>query len=347
VAENQSKINRNGEAGTAKGPPRKGSLALKAGVGAATGAAWWLMRARLRRIVLNRLALFPRVVGPRTPQDLNMAFEEVWFPSRDGLKLHGWYIPASPEGQPPKNITIISGHGHTGNKEPDLEYAAFFYRAGYNVFMFDFRGHGRSEGPRGASMGYWERLDVHGAVDWLLGRGQTRFAAFGISMGASILIMGAAENPYIRAVIADSPYAELSRSIAAEINNLYHIPSGLARLLSRYAWRILARHHHFPPRHTSPADYVAAIAPRPLFIIHGGADRLTRLENAYILYELAGWPKELWIQPEVAHAQSYVVYGQEYEQRVLKFLDTVDWEAPLELKAPEQTLEGFKVGPLK
>lgn len=326
-----------------KASTRPGPLLLKAASGVATGLAWWLVRARLKRVVLNRLALFPRVVGPRTPQDLEMAFEEVWFPARDGLKLHGWFIQASAEGVTPKNITIIAGHGHTSNKEPDLEYAAIFYRAGYNVFMFDFRGHGRSEGLRGASMGYWERLDVHGAVDWLLGQGQTRFAAFGISMGASILIMGAAENPYIRAVIADSPYAQLHRSIAAEINNIYHIPLWLAGPLSRYAWRILARHHHFPPRQSSPADYVAAIAPRPLFIIHGEADRLTPPENAYILYELAGWPKELWIQPEVAHAQCYSVYGLEYERRVLKFLAAVEWEAPLVLKAPERTLEGIKV----
>ncbi len=307
--------------------------------------AWWRVRARLKRVVINRLVLFPRVVGPRTPQDLNMAYEEVWFPARDGLKLHGWFIPAPSEGGvTPKNITIIAGHGHTSNKEPDLEYASFFYRAGYNVFMFDFRGHGQSEGPRGTSLGYWERLDVHGAVDWLLGRGQTLFAAFGISMGAAIMIMGAAENPFIRAVVADSPYAHLRYSIAAEINNAYHIPMWLARPLSRYAWAIFARYHGLPAGQANPADYVAALAPRPLFIIHGESDQLTRVENAYILFEMAGWPRELWTQPGVTHAQSFIVFGKEYEQRVLAFLDKVDWETPLDLKAPTRTLEGFKVG---
>lgn len=89
---------------------------------------------------------------------------------------------------------------------------------------------------------------------------------------------------------------------------------------------------------------MAAIAPRPLFIIHGEADIRNRVENAYILYELACWTKELWIQPDVAHTKTYMIYGQEYEKRVLDFLDKLDWETPVELKAPEFSLEGSKVG---
>lgn len=52
----------------------------------------------------------------------------------------------------------------------------------------------------------------------------------------------------------------------------------------------------------------------------------------------------LWIQPNVAHTKTYMIYGQEYEKRILDFLDNVDWETPVEQKAPEHTLEGSKVG---
>lgn len=324
---------------TSSQPPRR--LLRRLGIGAAAGLGVVWLRRQIKRKVLTRLALFPRVIGERTPQEIGLAFEEVWFASRDGLKLHGWFIPGREGGTAPKNVTVIMGHGHAGNKEPDLEYARFFQQAGYNVFMFDFRGHGRSEGPRGSSMGYWERLDVHGAVDYLLGRGQERFAVFGISMGASILIMAAAENPYIRAVIADSAYAHLHRSIAAEINNLYRAPMWLARLLAQYAWNIFAGHHRFPTKSTSPADYIAQIAPRPVLLIHGDQDKITRIENAYILHKMAKQPKEMWIQPGVPHAAGYTSYGPAYERRVLDFLSRVDWEAEPELKAPERTLDGI------
>lgn len=313
------------------------------GLGLVLGLGWLRVRASLRQLTLQKLALMPRVIGPRNPRDLGMEYEEVWFTARDGVKLHGWYIPDPPGGGETKNVTVIMGHGHAGNKEPDLEYAAFFYQAGYNVFMFDFRGHGRSEGPLGSSLGWAERYDVHGAVDFLLGRGQSRFAAFGISMGAAILIMAAAENPFIRAVIADSAYAHLYRSIAAEINNAYHLPMWFSRPVGYYGWQFLAVHHGFSPRSSSPADYVARIAPRPLLLIHGGEDTLTRVENAHILFKLAGQPKELWIEPGVAHAQSFVSYGRAYEERVLDFLARVDWQAPLTFEAPSHTLEGLPV----
>jgi dipeptidyl aminopeptidase/acylaminoacyl peptidase len=268
-----------------------------------------------------------------------MQFEEVWFYARDGVKLHGWFI------QPPasfnRNITVLLGHGHSGNKEPDLDYAKFLHDAGYNVFMFDFRGHGRSEEAGGASMGHHERLDVHGAVDWLVGRGQTRLAAMGFSMGASILIMAAAENPLIRAVVADSAYAHLYRSISAEINNMWRIPMWLGRPLGHYAWRIHANYHRFAHRNGSPANYVKQIAPRRLLLIHGEKDRLTRLENAHILYELAADPKELWVLPELGHSVGLATLGQVYIQRVLDFLASVDWDMPLELSAPSQTLDGL------
>ncbi len=298
---------------------------------------WRRVRANLSKLVVRRLAILKRVNDERTPAAENLPFEEIWFKGRDGLKLHGWFIPAK-DGKAGK-ATIIMGHGHGASKVSDLHYARFFHGGGYSVFMFDFRGHGQSDGPRGTSMGYWERFDVTGATDWLLGRGLHRIGMFGISMGAAIAVLAAAENNHIKAVVLDSPYAHLRRSIAAELTHMWGVPMWVARLLGWYGYRLLAEHQGFPPREGNPASVVAKIAPRPIFIIHGEQDRLTQVENAFILFKVARHPKELWIQPGIGHAEGYATYGPEYERRVLEFFDRVKWEAETSPVPPDYTLD--------
>ncbi len=295
----------------------------------------------LQRTVVKRLALVNRALEERTPTAENLPFEEVWFKSRDGLKLHGWFIPVRVES--PAKATIIMGHGHGGSKVYDLAYASFFHGGGYNVFMLDFRGHGQSEGPLGTSMGYWERYDIAGAVDWLLGRDLDQIGIFGISMGGSIAILAAAENPNIKAVVADSAYAHLRRSIAAEINNMTNLPIWMVRPLGWMGYYLLASHHGFSSREGNPASVISKISPRPLFLIHAENDRLTRLENARVLFKLAKEPKELWLQPGIGHVEGYTHFGREYEKRVLDFFNRVDWETPLSSRPPEFTLDGHPI----
>lgn len=311
-------------------------LAFGLGMGGAILARQ--IRGYLFKMVIRRLAVMERTLDDKTPDQAGLPYEEVWFRSRDSLNLHGWFIPAE---DGPGKATIIMGHGHGGSKVADLHYADFFRRGGYSVFMFDFRGHGRSDGPKGTSMGYWERFDVVGAVDWLRGRGINRVGMFGISMGAAIAILSAAENPDIKAVVSDSAYAHLRRSIAAEINNMWGIPMWFGRLLGWWAYSMMAQHHGFSWREGNPADVVEQISPRPILFIHAEEDLLTRVENAHILYKKAKHPKELWIQPGIGHVEGYGVHGATYEQRVLEFLDKVDWEAPAPPAPPAKTLEGI------
>jgi len=312
---------------------------LFAGVGLATVTGTVGLRRFLYRTTVRRLAELDRLTSEKTPTQEGLPFEEIWFKSRDGLKLHGWFIPAAGDEAQGK-ATIIMGHGHGGSKVADLHYAAFFRRGGYSVFMLDFRGHGLSEGPRGTSMGYYERYDVAGAVDWLLGRGLNRLGMFGISMGAAIAVLAAAENPHIQAIVLDSAYGYLSRSIAAELNKMWGCPLWLGRAMGWYGYRLLAAHHGFSPRLGHPANEIAKISPRPIFIIHAQEDRLTRIENAHILYKKASQPKELWIQPGIGHVEGYGKYGAEYERRVLDFLNRVNWQAIAAPTVPTQTMDG-------
>ncbi|MEI6046666.1 MAG: alpha/beta fold hydrolase [Chloroflexota bacterium] len=304
---------------------------------AGTGSAF-VLRNYVYRKAIRRLVMLNRFLSEKTPKEAGLPFEEVWFKSRDGLKLHGWFIPA--QDSLAGKATIIMGHGHSGSKVADLHYAAFFRQGGYSVFMLDFRGHGQSEGPKGTSMGYWERYDIAGVVDWLLGRGLTRFGIFGISMGAAIAILAAAENPLIKAVVADSAYAHLPRAISHEIQRSYGLPVWLAQPLGWWAYAMVAKHHGFSFWEGHSAEVVAKIAPRPLLIIHAEEDNVTPVENAQILFQRALHPKELWIQPGIGHVEGYNKFGVRYEQRVLEFLDRVNWQATTAPLPSQPTLDG-------
>jgi pimeloyl-ACP methyl ester carboxylesterase len=94
-----------------------------------------------------------------TPADYGLAFEPVAFHTRDGLTLRGWFIPAAASMR-----ALIFCHGYSGDCSPDLIHALLLRGAGYNLLLFDFRGHGAS-GGNSTSVVYFERADVVVALE--------------------------------------------------------------------------------------------------------------------------------------------------------------------------------------
>ena len=84
---------------------------------------------------------FPASYIEFTPSDFNLAYDDVYFLTSDGFKLNGWFIKAS------KPIaTILFCHGNAGNISHRVEFIKMFNEAGFDVFIFDYRGYGKSEG---------------------------------------------------------------------------------------------------------------------------------------------------------------------------------------------------------
>jgi hypothetical protein len=84
---------------------------------------------------------------------------------------------------------------------------------------------------------------------------------------------------------------------------------------------------------------IGKLAPRPLLMIHGGADTYINPDMAQTLYERAGQPKELWLVDGAKHNQALQVAGDEYHRRVLGFFrkhlaSVIAPEAPAEIAEP-------------
>jgi pimeloyl-ACP methyl ester carboxylesterase len=177
------------------------------------------------------------------PEDLLLRVEDVAFEAADGVMLSGWFVKG-----PPGGPAIILCHDLGGSRQGLLQSAVSLNRAGFPLFMFDFRGHGQSGGRR-SSLGVAERHDLLGAVAFLKGRKDidpARFGVWGVGMGAHAAALAAAETPEIAALALDGVYPDvpvhLDRLVKSRIPPALHfLVPGVRILYNPYFMFALSR----------------------------------------------------------------------------------------------------------
>ncbi len=254
------------------------------------------------------------------PSDYGLAFEEVEFPSQhDGLMLSGWYLPGDASAP---HLIFVHGIGSVRSGDNAVELASRLVELGFNVLMFDLRGHGSSEGDK-VSGGYFERWDVLGAFDYLLNRGvdPERTGLMGFSMGAATSILAAAEEPRITAVAADSPFANASDLIAREAARKTPIPAWLTPIFIPAA-KLMANGIYgidigalVPERAVSRLDY-------PVLVIHGIADERIPWQQGQRVAAAAKEGSAIWLVPGVDHVDAFLTHPDEYVDRVSGYFDS-------------------------
>ncbi len=235
------------------------------------------------------------------PEDYDLAYQDVSFPTADGLKLHGWFLPA--EGKP--RGAVLHLHGNAANVSAHVGLIDWLPRAGYHVLMFDYRGYGRSEGKvtRAGTI-----RDGHAALDYLLSRPETQglpVFAYGQSLGGPVAIVVAAARPEIRAVVAESPFSSYRGIAARHIVRLVRA-EWLAKLLA--AVTISDGY--------DPIAVVSRLAPRPLLVIAAENDQICFPEQARELYAAAAEPKSYWLVPGAEHLAVSIDARDELTERV-------------------------------
>jgi fermentation-respiration switch protein FrsA (DUF1100 family) len=250
-----------------------------------------------------------------SPFETGAEYEDVTFPSEGAADrvLHGWWYP-----RPETSRVVICCPGYRGTKSDLIGISYALWRAGFNVLTFDFHGHGADHGAP-VTLAYREVRDLFGALDYAHTRvAHAQIGVIGFSMGAAVTILAAARRQDVRAVVADSPFATHEDVVAHAIERVTRLPGRrLARLADTFlGWRAGYRH-----RDVRPVAEVAAIAPRPLLLIHGAADRTIPVEHAYRVYEAAGAPKELWIGEGADHCGTYFLDRPGYCARVAAFFE--------------------------
>jgi len=252
-----------------------------------------------------------KITNASNPQsEFGLEYQDVSFRAGDGVRLSGWFIPAKNSRK-----TVLVCHGVGANKNIFIGVVPFLHRAGCNVLMFDFRGHGQSQGHT-VSYGVFEARDVQAAMDYLRSRGLNDVAGYAFSMGGAALLY-AVPDVRFRGVVLDSTFARFAPVALAQMPVAARLKPAMLRISDFYSWLELG----IFLGDIAPRKYIAQISPRPLLIIHGTADSLVPPDQTRENFAAAREPKELWLVPGATHCRPRLKNIPVYEKRVTAFLN--------------------------
>ena len=118
-------------------------------------ACWFSLLVTLQLGACTSLLFYPQRELVLTPDRVGLAYRDVWFKAADGTRLHGWFLPAGMNVVRGEACTVLFLHGNAENISTHIGNVAWLPGKGYNVFLFDYRGYGRSAGEP-LSSASWE-----------------------------------------------------------------------------------------------------------------------------------------------------------------------------------------------
>lgn len=235
---------------------------------------------------------YPERVLLANPASIGLDFESISFESADGVTLSGWFIPS----ESPKGV-ILFCHGNAGNISHRLESIQIFHRLGVDVFIFDYRGYGRSEG-RPTEQGTYK--DAEAAWQYLVEERKvhpSEVIIFGRSLGGAVASW-LAQQRRPGALILESTFSSL--------------PDIAARLYPYLPVRLLLRFEYNTAQHLGKVDC-------PLLIVHSRDDEIMPFTQGRRLFELAKEPKE-FLEISGTHNEGFITSGENYEQGLNAFI---------------------------
>ena len=264
----------------------------------------------------RRTADFYRNLGlPTTPSELKLPYEEINVITADGLKLNSWLIksPVLSKG------TIIYLHGVADCKIDGIRHAKFWHDLHYNVFLYDARRHGDSDG-KFCTYGFYEKHDVITIIDYLVSRSDLqlgKIGVFGTSMGAAVALQAAAIDHRITAVVAENSFATLRSIFDDYQQRMIKLPFHFLRNIVIIRSELMA---NFKASEVSPLDAVRHIS-IPILFIYGTKDPLIKYQYSVTLHEHVHGSKEVFPVENASHSNIWQIAGERYERKLMKFFE--------------------------
>ena len=243
----------------------------------------------------NRLIFHPSTDIARTPRDVGLAYQDLYFTTADNVRLNGWFIP-----HPQANATMIWFHGNAGNIGDRVDNIKLLHDKIYiNIFIFDYRGYGRSPGSSSETTTY---LDGEAAMNFVRTQLQVdskNLLIFGRSLGAAVAAEMASRHDS-RAVILESPFVSIGEMAKVVLPALPIGPLLSAKF--------------------DVVDKVARIKV-PLLVLHGDQDEIIPFEHGQRVFAAARQPKQFYPVKGAGHNDTFIIGGNPYYERLRNFIE--------------------------
>lgn len=220
---------------------------------------------------------------------------EHFFLTSDSVKLHGWLFSATNPAAP----VIVWCHGNAGNLTDRADMAVELARRGISVFVFDWRGYGRSEGKARENDLLLDALAAHDYVQKL---GAKNIVMYGESVGGPYAAYVAKERKDVRAVIIENSFPSLR-----EMGNALYRPLPLG-------W--------FAPFALRTTKWLND-ARRPVLVMHGTRDAVIPYALGKKLYDGLDVPDKQLLTANAGHCEIPLFEANRYYEAVTQFVTTV------------------------
>ena len=244
----------------------------------------------------RRLIYHPEKGLASDPSKIGLTYEDVVFTAGDGVQLHGWFVPGS------RDLTFLWFHGNAGNISHRLGNLKEMHdELAVNIFIFDYRGYGQSQGTPSEQGTYF---DAKAALGSLRAKGDVpmnQIVYYGRSLGGALAVELATQEP---------PYGLVLESSFPSVPYMARKANPFLPL-----WRLLRTKYDS-----------AAKVPHlqvPLLQIHGDSDDTVPLEAGRALFEAANTPKEFYVIPGADHNDTYLVGGTVYWEKLREFTNSL------------------------
>jgi uncharacterized protein len=293
-----------------------------------------LLLGRYVRIALNIFIDTPPPLATATLELQRLQGEEVRFRSFSGTSLRGMLVRC--QNRNDYRGTIIFCHEYGADMYSCARYVRPLVESGFDIFTFDFRGHGESSNNGRYRPLQWpsdkELEDVLGATahveSMLASEGKpVNIGLFGISRGAGAGLLAASSDPNIKAIVCDGAFCT-DRTVISFMRRWAHIFARVKLVYEHHGerfwrtllwWMLRFAQSRLGCKFPSVSRALQTMASRPIFFIHGRRDSYIRADQTRYLYERAPSPKYHWVVRGAKHNQSVVVEPAEYATRTIAF----------------------------